>query len=358
MNRAQRIAHNAGTDAVVISNGGMPFLDLVFWYVTEQDSGSFEGSLAVISKDGSLDVVTGRLEETTARNGKGNVHIYEKREERDSIISELLKGCRSIGVSGRSITYNMSEHLRKITGAELTDVSGKIAEVTAVKDRKEIADIRKACNISSVTAQKIHERLFEGITEKEAAWLIDSEMRKNGGSGNAFDTIAAFGANSAEPHHMPSGYALKKEDAALFDFGSKYGMYCSDLTRTVFLGEPDSILRRAYDVVRKAQESGIEKMCAGVSAKEADEAARNIIDGSEFKGRFIHSFGHGIGMNTHEGPSVSHLSEDVLKEGMVVSAEPGIYLPGIGGIRIEDTVLITRNGAERLTGFDKGLTVI
>ncbi|MDR0778455.1 MAG: aminopeptidase P family protein [Methanomassiliicoccaceae archaeon] len=359
MSRAQRIAAACtDADAVIISNGTSPFLDSVFWYVTEQTSGTFEGSLAIISKDGGLDVLTGSLEGTTARRGLGNVRVYETREERDSIFKELLKGCTRIGLGGRATTYSASEYIKKMTGAELVDMSLKIADVISVKDKKEIADIRKACAISSRTASKIPELLHPGITEKQAAWLIDSDMRVNGGSGNAFETIAAFGAHSAEPHHRPSDHKLKKGDTALFDFGSKYDMYSSDMTRTVFLGEPDDVLKRAYAVVQKAKAAGMDEMRDGAPAKDADIAARNIIDESEFKGKFIHSFGHGIGMNVHEGPSVSYRSEDILKEGMIVSAEPGIYIPGIGGIRIEDTVLITKDGAEPLTRFDQNYTVI
>ncbi|MCL2890431.1 MAG: aminopeptidase P family protein [Methanomassiliicoccaceae archaeon] len=359
MSRSKRIAMNCDdVDLIVIANGTSPFLDSLFWYVTEQTSGTFEGSLAVISNDGTLDVATGQLEETTARKGLGNVHVYSTRDEKDSLITELMKGCERIGVCGRTLTYNASEYIKKLTSAELVDVSAKISEVTVIKDEKEIADIRKACDISSKAAMKIPEMLRSGTTEKEMAWNIDSFMRMNGGSGNAFDTISAFGENSAEPHHSPSERALKKGDAALFDFGSKYGMYSSDLTRTVFFGKPKEILKRAYDVVLRAKNAGMEEMKDGAPVKNADIAAREIIDASEFKGKFIHSFGHGIGMNVHEYPSVSSESEETFRTGMVVSAEPGIYLPGIGGIRIEDTVLITKDGFKELTEFDETYTVI
>ena len=358
MTRAQRIASSAEADATVISNGTSPFLDPVFWYVTGQTSGTFEGSFAVISGDGGLDVITSGLEETAARKASGNVHVYEKREERDSLLAELLKGCARIGVNGGSIVHNAAEHLRKITGAGMTDVSKNIAAVMAVKDAKEISEIRKACEISSRTAERIPELLYAGMTEKEAAWLIDSDMRMNGGDGNAFETIAAFGKNSAEPHHRPGNAVLKKGDTALFDFGSKCGMYCSDLTRTVFFGDPEDILRRAYGTVSKAQEAGMKEMYDGAPAKDAHNAASEIIDAGGFKDMFIHSFGQGLGMNIHESPSVSHMSGDILREGMTVSAEPGIYVKGKGGIRIEDTVLITKNGPERLTKFSKDITVI
>ncbi|MDR0335405.1 MAG: M24 family metallopeptidase [Methanomassiliicoccaceae archaeon] len=359
MTRAQRIAKKCRrTDAVVIANGTSPFLDPLFWYVTEQVSGTFEGSVAIISDDGTLDIVTGTLEATTAKKGLGNIHIYETRDERSHILMELLKGCGRIGVRAPCISHGAAENIRKITGAEFIDVSADISKITAVKDRKERAEIRKACAVSSKVASGIPEMLHRDITEKEMAWLIDSGMRESGGGGNAFETIAAFGPHSAEPHHSPTGTKIRKGDAALFDFGSKYGMYCSDLTRTVFFGDPGAALKRAYNVVMKAKEAGMNEMYDGAPAKNADIAARNVIDATEFKGMFIHAFGHGLGMNIHEAPSSSVRSDDVLKKGMVVSAEPGIYLPGLGGIRIEDTVLITKNGAETLTDFDKGLTVV
>ncbi|MCL2142787.1 MAG: M24 family metallopeptidase, partial [Methanomassiliicoccaceae archaeon] len=191
MSRAQRISESCvNVGAVVISNGTSPFLDLTFWYVTEQSSGTFEGSLAIIS-DGCLDVVTGPLEETTAKKGKGNVHVYRTREERNGIILKLLKGHERIGICGPSVTYNASEYLKRISGAELVDVSSNIDGVMSIKDEKEISEIRKACEISSKTASRIPEMLHDGISEKEMACSIDADMRNNGGSGNAFETIAA-----------------------------------------------------------------------------------------------------------------------------------------------------------------------
>ena len=358
MTRAQKIAKCMDADALIVANGTSPFLDPMFWYVTEQTSGTFEGSFAIVSKDGSLDVVTGTLEATAAKKGKGNVHIYQTRDERSQILMDILKGCGRIGIRGPSITYGVSEHIKKLTGAELVDVSENVSKVIMVKDADEISEIRKACSISSDVASRIPDMLRSDITEKEMAFRIDSSLRELGGDGNSFETIAAFGGNSAEPHHRPTEYMIKKGDTALCDFGTKYGMYCSDLTRTVFFGEPKATLRRAYQVVLKAKEAGMNEMYDGAPAKNADIAARNVIDESEFKGMFIHSFGHGLGMNIHEGPWASKTSEDTLKKGMVVSAEPGIYMPGVGGIRIEDTVLITKNGCEALTEFDESYTIV
>ena len=356
--RAERLLENAqGMDAVVIANDGEPFLDSAFWYITEQNSGTFEGSFAVVGPNG-LDVIVSILEEEGAREGKGNIHVYHDRKERDQFIKDALKGCRKVGFNVNSVSYAAAEYVRKTADIEIVNATDVIGNTLSVKDEKEIAATRRACEISSVVAGEIPDMLSEGVTEKEVASRMDSRMRELGGSGNAFDTIAAFGAWSSQPHHMPSDYALKQGDAALFDFGTKYDRYCSDMTRTVFLGRPSEILERAYDVVLRAQEAGIAESRDGAMAKDADLAARAVIDSSEFKGRFIHSFGHGIGQDVHQHISVSPRSDHVLRAGNIVSAEPGVYIPGVGGIRIEDTVLITENGCEVLTSFDHSFTVV
>lgn len=359
MERAKRLISNApDIDAVVIMNGREPFLDSTFWYLTELSSGTFEGTIAIVSKDGTLDVVVNKLEELSAKSGKGNIHVYETREERNALVKDILKDSKKIGMNVHAATYASAEYIKKMADSDIFDVTRPILQTVSVKDAKEIKAIRNACNISSKVADSIPEFLKGGMTEKAAAYEIDSRMGSLGAEGNAFDTIAAFGEFSAEPHHMPSERKLKKGDTALFDFGCRYCMYCSDLTRTLFFNEPDERLKRAFKVVEKAKRAGMDVIKAGAQAKDVDEAARKVIDGSEFKGLFIHSFGHGIGMDVHEGTSISHLSDDILRENMVISAEPGIYIPGLGGIRIEDTVLVKKDGYESLTRFDQGFTVI
>ena len=358
--RAERLMSNAeGMDAIIVLNDGSPFLDSTFWYLTGLTGGSFENSLAVVGKDGSLDVLVSVLEEEMASSGSGNVHVYRTREERDSYLREALKGARDVGFNMHSASYSMVDYVKRtVRGIRVEDASSAISRTVSVKDSKEIELMRKACRISSQVAGEIPGMLSEGVTEKVIAFRIDVRMRELGGTGNAFDTISAFGANSSKPHHFPTGRKLRKGDTALFDFGTKYNRYCSDMTRTVFLSRPPRILERAYEVVLEAQTAGIGKYADGVPAKDADLAAREIVDRSEFKGKFIHSFGHGIGMDVHQDISVSPRSEHILKKGNVVSAEPGIYIPGVGGIRIEDTCLITKNGCERLTDFDRRITFV
>jgi Xaa-Pro aminopeptidase len=357
MDRVKRLMSNIDADAVVIMNGTSPFLDSVFWYLTEQRSGTFEGTIAIASDEG-LDVIVNKLEETSARGGSGNIHVFETRDEREKMLKDLLKDKKRIGMNVHSVSYAAAEYIKKVSGSSVVDVTKGIHDTISIKDKNELSAIRKACGTASITASSIHKELKEGMSEKDAAAWIDTDMRNNGAEGNAFETISAFGEYSAEPHHRPCERKLMKGDTALFDFGCKISMYSSDLTRTVFFGDPPEILKRAYKVVAEAKEAGMTKIADGIPAKEADLAAREVIDASEFKGMFIHSFGHGIGMDVHEGTSLSHLSKDVLKENMVVSAEPGIYIPGVGGIRIEDTVLVKKNGCESLTKFDQSMTVI
>lgn len=356
--RAERLTSNTpDMDAVVIINGQDPFLDTTYWYLTELFSGTFEGGIAVV-RDGELNTIVSPLEAEGASAGKGTCHVYDDREHRNKILKDLLDGCNDVGFNMNGATYAGVEYVKKNAEINPVNATKGIEETIAVKDEKEIALMRKACEITSVIAEEIPDILKAGMTEKEAATEIDRRIREKGGDGNAFDTIAAFGPNSSMPHHTPTDRKLKDGDTTLFDFGSKYSMYCSDLTRTVFFGKPPEVLKRAYKVVKEAQEEGFLCYKDGASAAEADIRAREIIDAGEFKGKMIHTFGHGLGMNIHEGISVYSKSEQVLKEGNVVSAEPGIYLPGIGGIRIEDTCLIKKDGAERLTSFDRSMTIL
>ena len=358
--RAERLMRNAGeVDKVAIINGGEPFLDSTFWYITEQSSGVFEHCMSFVSSDGTVDIVVGELEEEATKSAKGNVHVFRTREEYRSILKEILADTKTLGVNSESTVYSAITVLKKMKrGLKIVDVSKAIGETVAVKDAKEIKAVEKACQITSTVAKELPSMISEGASEQEVAAEMDIRMRRLGGTGNAFDTIAAFGPYSAECHHKPCDYRLKKGDTALFDFGSKYDMYCADLTRTIFLGEPPPILRRAYEVVREAQIAGIEMIRDGANACDADLAARKIIDDTEFKGKFIHSFGHGIGMDVHQPIGLHPRSKQILRAGNIVSAEPGIYIPGVGGIRIEDTVLVTEDGCRILTDYDHDITVV
>ena len=359
ISRAEKLASNFDNiDALVVLNANEPFLDNLFFYLTNAKSGVFEGARAVVTKDGELHTFVSILEEESAKNSDGIVHVYKTDEERKNLMKDVLKNCKIVGINHFKTSIASAAWLKSIGDFKIVNSSNIVTKTVNIKDSDEIKDIQKACDITSNIANILPSLIDDKITEKEIAAEMDIRMRKLGGSGNAFETIASFGPNSAEPHYSPADCKLKKGDAALFDFGSKYGRYCSDLTRTIFWGNPPDILKRAYAVVKEAQLAGLALVKSGVEAKEVDLAARKVIDDSEFKGKFIHSFGHGIGMEVHENISVSPNSDSILVSGNVVSAEPGIYLPGIGGIRIEDTILVTDEGYKILTNFDHELTIV
>ena len=360
--RAERLMANApeDMDAIVIANGGENFIDSMYKYLLNPKGGVFEDCYLVVRKDGTQDVIVNILEEEAARSGTGNVRVFHDRAELEAIFKDCLGDCRKVGFNVDSVPYSTVTGIKKLSGNdfEVADARKAIADTVAVKDADEIAAIQKACDISSQVAREIPEYLSEGVSETEVATRMEIRMQELGGRGLAFDTIAAFGPNSSMPHYMPADYRLRKGDAALFDFGCKWGGYCSDMTRTVFLGEPPDIMKRAYEVVREAQQAGIDTYRDGAPATDADIASRKISVAAEFKVKFILSFGHGIGMDVHQPIYVSYRSEQVLKAGNVVSAEPGVYIPGIGGVRIEDTVLIEKDGCRRLSDFPKELTIV
>ena len=346
-------------DAIVIVNGEEPLLDVAFPYVTGTKAGLFEGCLGVITPDGRSTLITSALEETSARGGKAEVVTYRNSKEREEVTSDLMKGFRKIGINGQGITYANYLNVRKLApNAETVDVSAGLESSRYIKDREEADRIRRSCRIASRVADEIPGLLKEGMTEYQMAAEIDYRMMRMGASGSAFATNASFGPSSAEPHHEAENIALKRGDTALFDFGCKVDGYCSDITRTFFYGELKDWQKRMYDVVEQAQLAALAIIGPGMNGKNVDAAARLVIDASEFKGLMIHSTGHGLGLSVHDGGRMAPNLDLVLKEGMVMTVEPGVYIPGKGGVRIEDDVLITKDGYEMLTDASKEMKVV
>ncbi len=192
------------------------------------------------------------------------------------------------------------------------------------------------------------------MTEKKSAWILEKNIRENGANALSFPVIAASGSNSALPHAIPGERTFKRNEPLLFDFGARLNGYCSDTTRTLVMGEPDSTFKEAYETLFQAQKLAIEAIKPGVKCSDIDKTAREYIDNSKFKGRFGHSLGHGVGIAIHEAPRLSKFDDTPLEEGMVVTVEPGIYIPEWGGIRLENMVCVTREGSEVINqmGYD------
>ncbi len=356
--RAQRLMDKCkDLDGLVIHNATEPFIDQTFFYVTELSKGLFEGSAAIVSPDGHTEVLTSRLEETTARTNPAlEVNVYKARKNRVELLSQRLKGLKKIGINYNELTHSTYLNLVKAAPkAEFIDVGAIIKEVRLTKTRDEIALLKKAGKMASDVAKQIPDLLKEGVKEYEVAAEINYMMMKKGAQGPSFDTIAAFGANSAEPHYTAGDSPLLKKKFALFDFGALYNRYRSDITRTYVFGKATPKMREIYETVLEAQLAAIDFIKDGVKGGDAHIMADDVISATKFKGKFTHSLGHSIGLAVHDG-GLLHPSADItLKAGMVFTVEPGIYVKGYGGVRIEDDIVVKKNGVELLTTAPKEL---
>lgn len=274
-------------------------------------------------------------------------------------LENLLKGYKEVAVPLGRTLYEDYNRL-KACGLEVKDSLPCFVSAMSVKDEFEIKNIEKACEIADKAYVSLLGQIKEGMTENDVAALLEYLMRGLGASGTSFDTIVAFGANSSVPHHETGFDKLKFGDIVLIDFGCKFGGYCSDCTRTFLFGDDNkhSEFKTAYSHVLEAHMLVKEKLVSGMTGKEADFIARDYLKRNNLDKFFTHSLGHGIGINIHEFPRLSYKSDDVLTDGMVFSDEPGIYLAGKYGIRIEDSVMLKNGKVVSLTDSDKKLTVL
>jgi Xaa-Pro aminopeptidase len=269
--------------------------------------------------------------------------------------------CQTLGVTrvafeSAGVTYRTYTELQ--AGVELIPTSNEVERLRWSKEPAELQHIEAAQAITDETFDIVTAKLVEGITERDAALELDTVMRRLGAEGLAFDTIMAYGENAAEPHHTPTGRALARGDLVKMDFGCVVDGYHSDMTRTIAFGQPADRLREVYEVVRAAQQAGVDAVRAGISGAEVDGAAREVIRDAGYGEQFKHGLGHGVGLEIHEGPSLRTGGTDVLPEGAVVTVEPGIYLDGVGGVRIEDMVEVTADGCRVLPRTTKELLAL
>jgi len=280
-----------------------------------------------------------------------NVEKFKKMDE----LYEYLKRFKSLAVEGTmSLSFNNTlKEKAEIKEFKLLD--DVIKELRMVKTEEEIKIIEDACRLADIGVMTAIEEISEGKREREVAAKVEYVMKMEGAEKPAFDTIIASGYRSALPHGVASDKRIEKGDLVVMDLGALYKHYNSDITRTIVVGSPNEKQKEIYEIVLEAQKKAVEAARPGMTAKELDSVARKIIEEYGYGDNFIHSLGHGIGLQVHEWPRISQYDETVLKEGMVVTIEPGIYIPKFGGVRIEDTVVITKNGAKRLTKTDREL---
>jgi Xaa-Pro aminopeptidase len=268
-------------------------------------------------------------------------------------------GIKRLGFEKDYLTYGtFSLYSEKFAPVELVPVEGIVEKLRAIKDKYEIETIRKAAGIADAAFSHILGFLKPGVRERDIALELEYFMKKQGAKGASFDIIVASGVRSSLPHGVASDKVMEHGEFVKMDFGALYNGYCSDITRTVVLGEANDKQREIYGIVLEAQLQALERLAPGMTGKEADAVARDIIKARGYGENFGHSLGHGIGLYIHEDPRLSSQSDDILQPGMVVTVEPGIYVPGFGGVRIEDDVVLTDTGIEILTSSTKDLLII
>jgi len=310
------------------------------------------GSMLLVPRDGEriLFVYGVNYEAAKVKTRDALVELVKADEDlTEKIIGRLEDlNVRNVGFDSlKASTYlRLKESAAKITFRDAGDI---IWTLRKVKDPSEVSFMKKAAELTSLGIRKAAEILNAGLTEREVAAEMEYDMRKSGSDGVAFDTIVSSGPNSAFPHGGCGDRIIRRGDLVIVDVGAKYRDYCSDLTRTFIVGKPSSKQVKIYEIVKEAHDLALKNARAEVKARELDGIARDYISKAGYGEYFVHSLGHGVGLDIHEPPTLSLKSKEVLVEGNVVTIEPGIYIPRFGGVRIEDTVLILKDGAEKLT---------
>ena len=304
----------------------------------------------LVTREGSLFLTDPRYEARAGDLVQGaDVVIYPSKLT-DVLLDRLRTGAiRRLGVEATSMTIATMEELdEKLEGVGLVGTKNVIEDLRRIKEPAELDLMSRAADITASAYNRVLDRLVVGATEKAIALELEVWMRQNGADDVSFEPIVGSGPLSAHIHHSPSDRAFEKGDFVLMDFGCKVDGYCSDFTRTVCIGHATDEQRATYDVVARAQAAGIEAVRAGATGVEVDEAARQVVRAAGRVELFGHGLGHGVGLDIHEAPTLRWTSEDKLEAGNVVTIEPGVYVVGAGGVRIEDSVVVTHDGARVL----------
>lgn len=289
----------------------------------------------------------------------GSYEIIRVDNELTEAVSKLTQGLKKIGIEEDILSWaEFRSFQTTLSGCDLLDASDILRELRQIKEPAEIEIIRQAIHITDQAFAGILGKIRPGITETQLGLELEFSLRQMGAGGRSFDFIVASGERSALPHGVASAKQVGQGDLLTLDFGAVYNMYCSDLTRTVCLGRPEARQEEIYSIVLEAQQAAITGLKPGMTGKEVDAIARDIISRAGYGKNFGHGLGHALGLEIHEKPRLNTRETQTMQPGMVVTVEPGIYIPGWGGVRIEDVVLVTNFGAEVLTQAPKQFIII
>lgn len=360
MDQSARVAQvraglaEAGCDALIVTK-----LENIRWLT------GFTGSAAlVVVRDDALFFTTdGRYgeqsEQELAAAGVDAERTVAGGKGQQAAIVAALDGVPRIGLEADHVTWARQRRWADewFSDAELVPTEGLVDGLRVVKEPGEVARIEAACAIADAALAEVRHRLGEEPTEREFGLELDFAMRRHGAKDTSFDTIVAAGPNGAMAHHQPGDRRIVDGDMVVLDFGALVDGYCSDMTRTVMVGDPSATQQRMLDVVAESQAAGVAAVAPGVTTGDVDRTCRDIIAEAGWADAFMHSTGHGVGLEIHEQPAVADGGTVRLPEGAVVTVEPGVYLPEHGGVRIEDTVVVTPQGCRILTRAPKTTSV-
>jgi len=337
-----------GADAVLVTN-----IHNVHYLTGFTGSSGF----VVAGRDRAVFITDSRYETQSKDEVRGfDIVIHRARwtTEAAAVIKDM--GAGKVAVESGSMTLTVKDMLEsELDGTGIVGSKNLVEKLRRVKDEDEVEKIFEAATRAEKGFTDNLSRVAPGVTERRCALGLETGIRELGASKVPFDIIVASGDRAALPHGIASGRQMREGDTVIIDFGGEAFGYQSDITRSGVLGTPDDRQKEIYDIVLAAQERAIDMVKPGVPCREVDLAARDYIAGKGYGEYFGHGLGHGVGLEVHEGPSVSHLSEDTVEEGMVFTIEPGIYIPGWGGYRIEDMVLVTKDGCRSLTSLPKDI---
>ena len=327
------------------------------WYYLTGFTG--ESGALIVSRRGTTLITDGRFT-SQARGEMSGVRIVQQKGSLVAAVGEFLKGAGSVGFDASHVTVGQRAALQRAGGRRVRWVpsAGHVEELRSRKDPQELARMRLAAILAGKVLEAALKLLKPGVRELEIAAEIEYQMRHLGASGPAFETIVAFGERSAYPHARATAKRLRKNELVVLDLGAILAHYCSDITRTVVVGRASTKIRHWHKSVQEAQAAAIGAVKAGASCGEVDAAARTVLAKHRLDRYFVHSTGHGLGLEVHEDPRVAKGQKQTLEPGNVVTIEPGVYVPGVGGIRIEDDVAVHASNTEVLTRIPRDLIEI
>ena len=348
--RVKELWNGSTTEAVLVSDGyNMRYLS------------GFQGATGYLFLSCSRKVLlTDSRYTTQAREEAVDFEIIEAGAGAGygDILTDLIQQTKVTGVIFEDLHMIYADFMRlkeKCGDIKWIEAGDRLNRLRLIKTEEELSSIAQAEAIGDKVFKRILEEIKPGVTELEIAAKIEYYMKEEGASGTSFDTIVASGLHSAMPHAIPSEKRIEKGDFITMDFGCVYEGYCSDMTRTVVVGKANEKQRKIYGIVLEAQKAALAVIKEGLTGSQIDAVARDIIEKAGYGGNFGHGLGHGVGLFIHEEPRLSPKCHEVLKEGMIQTVEPGIYIPGFGGVRIEDLVAITKEGCKNFTYSPKEL---